>query len=241
LSADWVEFSFAAAVGLAEGGYYWLRLSCATNSLGSYYVAVLNSGDSGLGLEMKYWDGATWRLRGEPYTMPLRVWEMLDSATVLGSVLADAGVAATVTHLSERDVPRKVQDVTTAADYVETLREIGTASKGRWAVYPDVGGGLIFRDVLPPGGNYALRSDGVLVHPAGGVVEPGTLPVGRWVEFPDLPTLDSGMTTEAIVSAPAGVNVLLVEQAEYSASDLRLSMRTEGAVDPWAALLRKRG
>lgn len=237
----WTEFAFATPVALVGGTTYWLgiRRTGTDNLADGYEVAIDEDLGDGDGV-MKVYNGSSWITRSPDADMPFRVIGEISSTAQLAKAIAvvDEFSQSLIQVDSEVPVRQYSDDERAALDVMEELLDSGTSTGERLVAWVTRDGTVIVSTDVSLGygdSHPILGSDGRLKFGSGGYYPPGRLVYGQTVEFESLLLLD-GMN----VRASRGPGVYIAESSYDSQTDV-LTVASEGAPDPFRALVTKKG
>lgn len=183
----WVPVSL---VTLAAGSYWIVLKRSGTLSGSDYYLVSMTETAYGT---CKQWTGSVWEAHAPGWCVRFRLWAVEDVGKMVETMLASGIEFLTVStgFLAGVDGYPTMDQAAVIQDELERLIEVGTSSGGRILV--DVSPDRILRltnqAAANVAGNLLLYTDSKalrLTDAAGSDWEPGDLPVGAWIEFPDL-------------------------------------------------------
>jgi len=224
----WHWIDMANTVSFATGTDYWIvvRRDGANEPSDGYRVGLNEDAGYSSGTLLVY-DGASWWTRSPAADMAFRVWGATETTAQIAEMLTAGNQFAALTEVrtdSSIEVNQFRDGLSTARDEVETLVAMGTDG-GESLGLTVTHGRAVVVDVRPDdtAPELVLGRDGRLRWRHGGVIEPGRLVAGRWVEIDDPPSNDG-----LVVLTP-----IYVASSEYDANSGRLAIRPAGAPDPF--------
>lgn len=183
----WVPVSL---VTLAAGPYWLVVRRSGTLSGSDYYLLSMAAAIYGT---CRQWTGTTWETHAPGWYVRFRLWAVEDVGKMLETMLASGLEFLTLNpgFLAGVDGYPTMDQAAVILDELERLLAVGTATGGRILVEvsPDRVLRLTNQAAASVTSNLLLYTAGAalrLTDAAGSDWEPGDLPVGAWVEFPDL-------------------------------------------------------
>jgi len=183
----WVAVSLVTLVA----GTYWLVVKRSGTLSGSdYYLLSMAVATYGI---CKQWTGSAWEAHAPGWYVRFRLWAVEDVGRMIETMLASGLEFMTLStgFLAGVDGYPTMDQAAVVVDELERLLAVGTSTGGRILV--EVGPDRVLRLTSQPA---AVLTNNLLLYTAGATLrltdaagsdwEPGDLPVGAWVEFPDL-------------------------------------------------------
>jgi hypothetical protein len=185
------RWPFGGTLMIHTGFTYWLEIErTGTNDKANYYLVEVDEAAGYTRGAMKLWTGAAWVDRVPNASLPFRILGAVEITEQIREI-ADA----TKQYVTRLDI-RSTSGVRTnqhrkgdklAYDEIVALLETGTSD-----------GNLLFAEVsiehilkvwadLGPIRDLTQANDGKFYDSHGRPLEPGVLPVGRWISRPDIP------------------------------------------------------
>jgi hypothetical protein len=238
---EWFEFALDTPVTLTAGVTYWVafRRTGATTLASGYEVAL----DEDLGYSggvARFYNGTAWVAGTPDVDIPFRLIGEIASTEQIGKALAVVDDFPQVLMQVDSNVPiRQYSDEDkTAIEEIGEMLDAGSSTGDRLIAYTLSDDTVViakataatFGQTLP-----ILTSSGKLKYGGGGFYPPGRLIYGQSVDLEGLLLFDA-----LGVRGITGPGVYVVE-SEYDAETETLSVRSEGALDPWQALVNSRG
>lgn len=223
-SSAWVTAALANLTAMASG--LCLRLSrTGANDPANYYVVELDGDGGYAGGSVRLYDGASWVDAVEPASLLFRLEGATATTTQMAEIVAAVGQgfvtgvdvidASGVTLNQWRDGDR------TGLEELERLLEFATATGEPLIATVTVDGVLQVRKRPASTGAVTdvwLLDEQERLHTAqGALVEPGLLPVGRWVKATGAPTAETwvaDLARDYVVRAAYDVGARAVVQME---------------------------
>lgn len=222
-------WTFAGSYMLQPNETYWIvvRRSGAYDPLNYYMLEV----DEGVGYSrgvLKLWTGAAWVARSPDADLQFRVLGRWETTRQIREIVSQAGQYINgVDILTPSGVfsnQWRAGDQTAYNEFVGLMRA-GTLAGRMLLAEVTVEQILRIYEAPTPDNDNAVQqmADGEYLDHMGRPLEPGFLPVGRWLIRPDIPSA---------VAAHFGLSPRLVEEAEYDCVENRIrSIRFVGAPD----------
>jgi hypothetical protein len=238
---EWFEFTLPAPVTLTAGVTYWVafRRTGATTLANGYEVAL----DEDLGYSggvARFYNGTAWIAGTPDVDIPFRLIGEIDSTEQIGKALAVVDDFTQVLMQVDSNVPiRQYSDEDkTAIEEINEMLDAGSSTGARLVAYtlPDdtvviaAATEATFGQTLP-----ILSASGKLKYGGGGFYPPGRLIYGQAIDLEGLLLFDA-----LGVRGITGPGIYVVE-SEFDAETQTLSVRSEGALDPWTALTTMKG
>jgi hypothetical protein len=223
-SAAWVTAVLSNTTAMASG--LCLRLSrTGANDPANYYVVELDGDGGYAGGSVRLWDGVAWVDAVEPASLLFRLEGATATTTQMAEIVAAVGQgfvtgvdvidASGVTINQYRDGDR------TGLEELERLLEFGSTSGEALVATVTVEGILQVRKRAASTSSVAdvwlLDENERLRTAQGAEVEPGLLPVGRWVKATGAPTAETwvaDLAKDYVVRAAYDVGTRAVVQME---------------------------
>lgn len=225
--SDWIEFDMGNTQSITYGTTYWIVVSrTGSNDIDDYYVVDV---DEDLGYSrgsFKVYTGAAWTTRYNDADMAFRILgadlttsqidRIYDS---VGQFFAGIDVADSSGVYSNQ---YREGDKTAKAE-IDDLLISGTSTGNRMLATVTADGILkIYAQPTTSEGDIVLHSTGQVGWPSGGLITPGWLPVGQWIQLADIPRS---------VDALASLANIFIERADYR--DGQLQIEPAGMPTPW--------
>jgi hypothetical protein len=238
---EWFEFALDTPVTLTAGVTYWVafRRTGATTLANGYEVAL----DEDLGYSggvARFYNGSAWVAGAPDVDIPFRLIGEIDSTEQIGKALAVVDDFSQVLMQVDSNVPiRQYSDEDkTAIEEIGEMLDAGSSTGDRLVAYtlPDdtvviaAAAAATYGDTLP-----ILTSSGKLKYGGGGFYPPGRLIYGQSVDLEGLLLFDA-----LGVRGITGPGIYICE-SEFDSETESLSVRSVGALDPWAVLVNSRG
>ncbi len=226
-SMTWVRLDFDHSWSPTADTVYWIVVSTASYAADAYYEVELNASTLAPEGAAKVWDGSAWQALTTPASMPFKVWGGVDVIVLLDDILSDNPLFSVVDVQAVGGVyrhPYAAGELTGRAA-VEKLMALGTAGGARLSAWADERRAVVVRSAAAVAStDWRWTADNRLTGPGGREMEPGLLPVGRFVWVDGLPR-----TLQEI-----GASVY-VERAQYDARSGRMVLTPAAALDPLRA------
>lgn len=237
----WTEFELITPVQLSAATTYYIgvrRTGSATLEHG--YEVALDEELGYSGGSMRVYNGSAWVARTPDADMPFRLIGEIDSTEQLERAidmvdefrLAIIQVDSNVPIRPYRADPRPV------VDEMEEMIEAGTSTGERLIAWVAPDESVVVQTAPPSSAsNLILGGDGLLRYPGGqrALYPAGKLIYGQYIDIDGLMLLDS-----VGIRAQRGASVY-IQESSYDAASGRISVQSEGAVDPWSALSIRKG
>lgn len=220
-SAAWMTVALANTTAMTSG--LCVRLS-RTGALdpANYYVVELDGDGGYAGGSVRLWDGVAWLDPVEPASLLFRIEGATATTTQMAEIVAAVGQgfvtgvdvvdASGVTVNQYRDGDR------TGLEEMERLLEFGTATGETLIATVTVDGVLRLRKRPAAGADaWLLDEQERLRTPQGALIEPGLLPVGKWIRATGAPTAETwvaDLARDYVVRAAYDVGARAVTQME---------------------------
>lgn len=223
---EWITLNNVATLTTGTD-YALVARRSGSVSATDYFTVELNEEDLYSFGAVKLWDGSAWVARATPASMPFKVYGVQDTASQIKDMLNSAGqffslvdvpLASGVYENQWRDGDRYALDEITALINTQTSSGQRMLSRVTAELIAQV-----FTEPTASDIDDRFGLDGVVRNAAGGRVEPGKLPAGRWLVLDRLPT--------ALDVMLQSVSPIMVERAEYDCEKDAWRLTPRGAKD----------
>lgn len=211
--SNWIAFDLSLTATLAYGTNYWLvveRTGASSNI--NYYVVDMDTDTTYGPGTLKVHTGAAWTTRATDANLAFQVWGHRETTAQMADIVSTAGQFGLTLVVSNNSslYERQYRDGSyTANKEFSDLLERGTSAGKRLiaSFWPGTRRLQVYTEpVASEGNDLILRGDGRYYWPSGAPLEPGVIPVGRWITLADVPVE---------VNAVAKVSPTFFEAAEY--------------------------
>ena len=224
---------------ITYGTTYWVVIKrTGANDRLNYYSVEVSEAAGYAGGTLKLWTGSSWVARVPNASLNFQVWEYRTNTAQVAEIVATCGQFLTGTQVvdaaSEVLTRRNRVLGQRAVDDAENLLRMGATlnllAGSERELLATVTIDREVRIALQPApdvnDDLMLTEAGVIREPSGAPLEPGLLPVGRWVTLAAIPTS---------VADALEMGRRFVTAAEYDAVDGRIvSIESRGDGDLWA-------
>lgn len=226
----WVVVALSSAVTLADATTYWIVITRTTGTVDAedYYLVGFDDEGSYSAGALKLYDGSAWQDPAVTQDLLFQVYGVRQSTAKIADIVSSVGglVLASSAPVASGVLTRRTRDgKSTGWTEIKALLDQGNASGQRLLAWVNQQGTLIVEAEPAAAGLYDLvwQDSGVLRYQDGRRLQPGALPVGKWVQFESL--LDGDWSRD--------LAAFMVDWASYDVRTGTWELRSRAASNPF--------